>query len=55
MIESGSCCTLLAEQIVQKEKMTIITNSVYIANYIRPATSNTCCLAGRLSAPWSQW
>ena len=47
MIESGSCCTLLAEQIVQKRKnVTIITNSVYIANYIRPATSNNVVLLG---------
>ncbi|MBC8570714.1 DeoR/GlpR family DNA-binding transcription regulator [Zongyangia hominis] len=47
MIESGSCCTLLAEQIAKKRKdVTIITNSVYIANYIRPATSNQVVLLG---------
>ena len=36
MIESGSCCTLLAEELARSDKnVTIITNSVYIANHIR--------------------
>lgn len=36
MIESGSCCALLAEQIVcTKSGATIITNSAFIASYIR--------------------
>lgn len=47
MIESGSCCALLAEQIVQKRRnVTIITCSVYIANSIRPAESNQVILLG---------
>ena len=36
MIESGSCCALLAEEIVtQRRDTTIITNSVFIASFIR--------------------
>ena len=36
MIESGSCCTLLAAQLAETRKaLTIITNSVFIAEYIR--------------------
>ncbi|WP_196593338.1 DeoR/GlpR family DNA-binding transcription regulator [Pectinatus sottacetonis] len=36
MIESGSSCTLLAEQIAETKKdVTIITNSAFIAAYIR--------------------
>jgi DeoR/GlpR family transcriptional regulator of sugar metabolism len=47
MIESGSCCTLLAEQIKLKSKnVTIITYSVFIANHIRPADSTNVILLG---------
>ena len=36
MIENGSCCALLAEQIVRtKPGTTIVTNSAFIASYIR--------------------
>lgn len=36
MIESGSCCALLAEELVNsKNDVTIITNSAFIASYIR--------------------
>lgn len=36
MIESGSCCALLADEVVNNRKdITIITNSVFIANFIR--------------------
>ena len=36
MIESGSCCALLAEEVVtQRRDITIITNSVFIASFIR--------------------
>ncbi|WP_416175865.1 DeoR/GlpR family DNA-binding transcription regulator [Clostridium sp.] len=39
MIESGSCCTLLAEELAYNKKdITIITNSVFIASYIREAS-----------------
>ena len=36
MIESGSCCALLAEELTQKRRgVRIITNSAFIAAYIR--------------------
>lgn len=36
MIESGSCCALLADEIVTNRRdVTIITNSVFIASFIR--------------------
>ncbi|MDR0323772.1 MAG: DeoR/GlpR family DNA-binding transcription regulator [Treponema sp.] len=36
MIESGSCCALLAEELAFSQKnVTIITNSIYIINYVR--------------------
>ncbi|MBR3051453.1 MAG: DeoR/GlpR transcriptional regulator [Selenomonadaceae bacterium] len=36
MIESGSCCALLAEEIVTNRRdVTIITNSVFIATFLR--------------------
>jgi len=36
MIESGSCCALLAEELANnKRDITIITNSAFIASYIR--------------------
>jgi len=36
MIESGSCCALFAEELaMQNKNVTIITNSTYIANYIK--------------------
>lgn len=36
MIESGSCCVLLAEEIARsKRDVTIVTNSAFIADYIR--------------------
>ncbi|MCL2186170.1 MAG: DeoR/GlpR family DNA-binding transcription regulator [Treponema sp.] len=35
MIESGSCCALFAEELVfTKKNITIITNSVFITNYL---------------------
>jgi DeoR/GlpR family transcriptional regulator of sugar metabolism len=38
MIESGSCCAMLAEELVNTRKhVTIVTNSVFIANHIRHA------------------
>lgn len=36
MIESGSCCALLAAELVSvKQNLTLITNSAFIAGYIR--------------------
>ena len=36
MIESGSCCAILAELLAQKcDSLTIVTNSAFIAEYVR--------------------
>lgn len=47
MIESGSCCALLALQIAQTKKdITIITNSAFIADYVRKAPQTKIILLG---------
>jgi len=46
MIESGSCCALLAEELANHKKVTIITNSSFIANYIRHAPYANIILLG---------
>ena len=47
MIESGSCCALLAEELANAQKdVTIITNSVFIANYVRHASRTRIILLG---------
>ena len=47
MIESGSTCTLLAEEIARSNKqVTIITNSCFIASYIRKYPSVRIILLG---------
>lgn len=47
MIESGSCCAVLAEQIVkEKQNVTIITNSAFIADYIREKPAAKVILLG---------
>ncbi|MDR0403074.1 MAG: DeoR/GlpR family DNA-binding transcription regulator [Treponema sp.] len=47
MIESGSCCALLAEELANtKPGVTIITNSAFIANYIRHAPYANVILLG---------
>lgn len=47
MIESGSCCALLALEIAQtKEDITIITNSAYIADYVRKSPQVKIILLG---------
>lgn len=47
MIESGSCCALLAEEIAKtKPGATIITNSAFIANYIRKVNQARVVLLG---------
>jgi DeoR/GlpR family transcriptional regulator of sugar metabolism len=47
MIESGSCCALLAEELAKAEKdITIITNSVFVANFIRLASRTKIILLG---------
>jgi DeoR/GlpR family transcriptional regulator of sugar metabolism len=55
MIESGSCCALLAEELAsQKKDVTIITNSVFIANFIRNASHTKIILLGGCYQPESQ-
>jgi DeoR/GlpR family transcriptional regulator of sugar metabolism len=47
MIESGSCCALLAEEIANTRRdVTIITNSAFIANHIRYAPYTKVILLG---------
>jgi DeoR/GlpR family transcriptional regulator of sugar metabolism len=55
MIESGSCCALLAEELANEKKdVTIITNSVFIANFIRNASHTKIILLGGCYQPESQ-
>ena len=47
LIESGSTCTLLAEQLAfEKNDVTIITNSCFLANYVRKSESVRVILLG---------
>jgi DeoR/GlpR family transcriptional regulator of sugar metabolism len=47
MIESGSCCALLAEVLVKARRdVTIITNSAFIAGYVRTDPSARIILLG---------
>lgn len=47
MVESGSCCALLALEIAQTKKdVTIITNSAFIADYIRKVSKTRIILLG---------
>lgn len=49
MIESGSSCAILANEIAEKKRdVTIITNSSYIANYIRNFQGTKVILLGGL-------
>jgi DeoR/GlpR family transcriptional regulator of sugar metabolism len=55
MLESGSCCAMLAEELANAQKdITIITNSVFIANYIRYASRTKIILLGGYYQPESQ-
>jgi DeoR/GlpR family transcriptional regulator of sugar metabolism len=55
MIESGSCCAFLAEELAMTKKdVTIITNSVFIANYVRHAPHTKIILLGGYYQPDSQ-
>jgi len=55
MIESGSCCALLAEELANEQKdVTIITNSVFITNFIRNASHTKIILLGGYYQPESQ-
>ena len=47
MIESGSCCALLAEELAASRKdVTIVTNSAFIAGYIRRSGGAKIVLLG---------
>ena len=47
MIESGSCCALLAEEMaLNKRNINIITNSIFIANFLRDKSSVRITLLG---------
>jgi DeoR/GlpR family transcriptional regulator of sugar metabolism len=55
MIESGSCCALLAEELANtKEDVTIVTNSAFIANHLRPITTCKIILLGGIFQPKAQ-
>lgn len=47
MIESGSCCALLADELAKtKRGVTIITNSAFIADYVRDGQAAVVLLGG---------
>jgi DeoR/GlpR family transcriptional regulator of sugar metabolism len=47
MLESGSCCALLAEELMNhKRDITIVTNSVFVANHVRHAPYGKIILLG---------
>jgi len=46
MIESGSCCALLAAELAGRRGVTIVTNSAFIAAYIRDAAAEVVLLGG---------
>lgn len=51
MIESGSCCALLADEIARtKHGVTIITNSAFIADYVRTGSASVVLLGGDYQA-----
>lgn len=55
MIESGSCCALLADVLAERRKdLTIITNSAFISAYIRRKCSFQIILLGGIYQPEAQ-
>ena len=66
LIESGSCCALLAEELANNKQVTIITNSAFIANHIRHAPyakvlllggeyqNNSQVLVGSMTSKWAE-
>jgi len=55
MIESGSCCALFAEELaLNRKNITIITNSIFIANYICNLPKIKIILLGGYYQPGSQ-
>ena len=54
MLESGSCCALFAEELAMERKnITIVTNSTFIANYIRHFPNIKIILLGGYFQPES--
>lgn len=55
MIESGSCCALLADVLAERRRdLTIITNSAFIASYIRGKCNFQLILLGGVYQPEAQ-
>ena len=55
MIESGSCCALFAEELaIARKNVTIITNSVFIANFVCKMSNIKIILLGGYFQPESQ-
>lgn len=55
MIENGSCCALLADTLTESHKnLTIITNSAFIASYIRGKSNFQIILLGGIFQQESQ-
>jgi len=55
MIESGSCCALFAEELaLSKKNITIVTNSAFIANFVRKMQNVKIILLGGYFQPESQ-
>ncbi|MCL2211660.1 MAG: DeoR/GlpR family DNA-binding transcription regulator [Treponema sp.] len=55
LLESGSCCALFAEELsVTRKKVTIITNSIFIANYVCKMQNVKIILLGGILQPESQ-
>ena len=47
MVENGSCCALLARELADSANgVTIVTNSAFIANYVRDSARVSCVLLG---------
>ena len=55
MVESGSCCALFAEELALAQKnVTIITNSIFIANYVYKLKDIQIIILGGYFQPKSQ-
>lgn len=55
MIESGSCCALLAEELAgTKHDITVITNSSFIPDYVRNKSGIRCIVLGGIFQQDSQ-
>jgi DeoR/GlpR family transcriptional regulator of sugar metabolism len=55
MIESGSCCAMLAEELADTHKrVTIVTNSIFIANHLRHSPTCRIILLGGEFQPGAQ-